>query len=116
MRPTSLTHRATVFVGNAEWITSSTHQHRLEVPEAADLSPPTVSHGGADFVPNYCIGFVVMIMRDLSLPYHHLQSRQLLDEYTLEYTLRHGSANGLPQPRMELAERSHEQTYLGWHC
>ena len=22
-----------------------------------------------------------------------------------------GSANGLPQPRMELAERSHEQTY-----
>ena len=25
----------------------------------------------------------------------------------------HGSANGLPQPRMELAERSHEQTYLG---
>ena len=23
-----------------------------------------------------------------------------------------GSANGLPQPRMELAERSHEQTYL----
>ena len=28
----------------------------------------------------------------------------------------HKSANGLPQPRMELAERSHEQTYLGWHC
>ena len=26
---------------------------------------------------------------------------------------RHGTANGLPQPRMELAERSHEQTYLG---
>ena len=25
----------------------------------------------------------------------------------------HGSANGLPQPRMELAERSQEQTYLG---
>ena len=24
--------------------------------------------------------------------------------------------NGLPQPRMELAERSHEQTYLGWYC
>ena len=28
----------------------------------------------------------------------------------------HGSANGLPQPRMELAERSHEQTYWGWYC
>ena len=28
----------------------------------------------------------------------------------------HGSANGLPQPIMELAERSHEQTYLGWYC
>ena len=24
------------------------------------------------------------------------------------------SANGLLQPRMELAERSHELTYLGW--
>ena len=28
----------------------------------------------------------------------------------------HGSTNGLPQPRMELAERSHEQTYLGRYC
>ena len=27
-----------------------------------------------------------------------------------------GQQNGLPQPRMELAERSHEQTYLGWYC
>ena len=25
----------------------------------------------------------------------------------------HGTANGLPQPIMELAERSHEQTFLG---
>ena len=25
----------------------------------------------------------------------------------------HGTANGLPQPRIELAERSHEQTLLG---
>ena len=34
----------------------------------------------------------------------------------MHYAMRdegHGSANGLPQPRMELAERSHEQTYLG---
>ena len=22
----------------------------------------------------------------------------------------------LPQPRMELAERSHEHTYVGWYC
>ena len=26
------------------------------------------------------------------------------------------STNGLPQPRMELAERSHEHTYLGRNC
>ena len=28
----------------------------------------------------------------------------------------HGSANGLAQPRMELAKRSHEQTHLGRNC
>ena len=28
----------------------------------------------------------------------------------------HGTANGLPQHRMELAERSHGQTYLGRNC
>ena len=28
----------------------------------------------------------------------------------------HGTANGLPQPIMELAERSHEHTYLGRNC
>ena len=28
----------------------------------------------------------------------------------------HGSANGLPQPRIELAERSHEHIYLGRNC
>ena len=27
----------------------------------------------------------------------------------------HGSANGLPQPRMELAERSHEHTHSIMH-
>ena len=27
-----------------------------------------------------------------------------------------GQQMGLPQPRMELAERSHEQTYWGWYC
>ena len=36
-----------------------------------------------------------------------------LDALCYEGCERHGSANGLPQPRMELAERSHEQTYLG---
>ena len=33
-----------------------------------------------------------------------------------EMTAYRQGANGLPQPRMELAERSHEQTYLGWYC
>ena len=28
----------------------------------------------------------------------------------------HGTANRLPQPRMGLAERSHEHTYLGRNC
>ena len=28
----------------------------------------------------------------------------------------HGSANRLPQPRMELAERSREHTYVGRNC
>ena len=28
----------------------------------------------------------------------------------------HGTANGLPQPSMELAERCHEHTYLGRNC
>ena len=34
----------------------------------------------------------------------------------MHYAMRDGSANGLPQPRMELAEKSLEQTYLGWYC
>ena len=34
----------------------------------------------------------------------------------MHYAMRDGSANGLPQPRMELAERSHEYTYWGWYC
>ena len=38
-----------------------------------------------------------------------------LDTLCYEGCEGHGSANGLPQPRMELAERSHEQTYLGWY-
>ena len=39
-----------------------------------------------------------------------------LDALCYEGCEGHGSANRLPQPRMELAERSHEQTYLGWYC
>ena len=39
-----------------------------------------------------------------------------LDALCYEGCEGHGSANGLPQPRMELAERSHEHTYLGWYC
>ena len=35
-----------------------------------------------------------------------------LDALCYEKCEGHGSANGLPQPRMELAERYHEQTYL----
>ena len=35
-----------------------------------------------------------------------------LDALCYEGCEGHGSANGLPQPRMELAERSHEQTYF----
>ena len=38
-----------------------------------------------------------------------------LDALCYEGCEGHGSANGLPRPRMELAERS-EQTYLGWYC
>ena len=39
-----------------------------------------------------------------------------LDALCYEGCEGHGSANGLPQPRMELAERSHEHTYLGRYC
>ena len=39
-----------------------------------------------------------------------------LDTLCYEGCEGHGSAYGLPQPRMELAERRHEQTYLGWYC
>ena len=37
-------------------------------------------------------------------------SKQHLDALCYEGCEGHGSANGLPQTRMELAERSHEQT------
>ena len=37
----------------------------------------------------------------------------ILDALCNEGCEGHGTANGLPQLRMELAERSHEQTYLG---
>ena len=41
-----------------------------------------------------------------------------LDALCYEGCEGHGSANGLPQPRMELAmaERSHEKIYMGWYC
>ena len=39
-----------------------------------------------------------------------------LDALCYEGCEGHGSANALPQPRMELAERSHEQTYFGRYC
>ena len=39
-----------------------------------------------------------------------------LDALCYEGSEGHGTANGLPQHRMELAERSHGQTYLGRNC
>ena len=40
----------------------------------------------------------------------------ILDALCNEGCEGHGTANGLPQPRMELAERSHEHTYWGRSC
>ena len=39
-----------------------------------------------------------------------------LDALCYEGCEGHGTANGLPQPRIELAERRHEHTYLGRNC